>query len=381
MKKVSIWGSTGSIGVQTLDVIEQHPHLFKVVSLAAGQSSDRLVEQVLRFQPQFVSVKDQVEAERLKSLLPSKVQVFWGAEGLIRLINQETDIAVNALVGRIGLEPTLEAIKNGVPVALANKETLVTAGHLVMAAARKAGLPIIPIDSEHSAVFQCLNGESPADLHQIILTASGGPFRDYAPDQLSSVTVAQALNHPNWSMGAKITIDSATMMNKGFEVIEAHWLFNLDYSHINVMIHRESIIHSMVEFKDKTIMAQLAAPDMRIPIQYALLGPGRLPLKAASLDLLKIGSLHFSAVDWEKYRCLKLAYQAGEKGGSFPTVLNAANEVAVARFLTGDIRFLDIAAINQHVLDKHEGIANPSYDEIVAADNWARGIASQIETG
>jgi 1-deoxy-D-xylulose-5-phosphate reductoisomerase len=279
---------------------------------------------------------------------------------------------ISAIVGSRGLRPTLAAIRAGKTIGLANKETLVMAGAIVMREAEKAGVSILPVDSEHSAIFQCLNGERPGDVQRIILTASGGAFRDLSREALESVTREQALTHPNWSMGAKVTIDSATMMNKGLEVIEAHWLFDLPYDRIDVVIHPESIVHSMVEFRDGAVMAQLGTPDMRVPIQYALSYPARLPLTARPLDLVALGALHFRRADFARFPCLKMAYEAGRAGGTMPAVLNAANEVAVERFLAGEISFLAIEEVIERVLSAHDCIANPTLEAIEEADRWAR---------
>ena len=312
MKSISILGSTGSIGVQTLDVIRQHPDQFKVVALAAGTNADLLIKQALEFKPSLVSVGNDTLAEKIKMELPDEIKVLYGQDGMVEVATHpESNFVVSAIVGSAGLLPTLSAIEAGKSIGLANKETLVTAGHIVMEKAKERNVSIIPIDSEHSAIFQCLNGEETSGVKRIIITASGGSFRDLSREQLKEVTPQQALNHPNWSMGAKITIDSATMMNKGLEVMEAHWLFQLPYEQIDTVMHRESIIHSMVEFEDRAIMAQLGTPDMRIPIQYALTYPKRYPLQTEPLDLLKIGTLHFEPLSLERYPCLAFAYEAG----------------------------------------------------------------------
>ena len=296
-----------------------------------------------------------------------------GEEGALEVAaHPEVSTVVSAIVGSRGLRPTLAAIRAGKTIGLANKETLVMAGAIVMREAEKAGVSILPVDSEHSAIFQCLNGERPGDVQRIILTASGGAFRDLSREALESVTREQALTHPNWSMGAKVTIDSATMMNKGLEVIEAHWLFDLPYDRIDVVIHPESIVHSMVEFRDGAVMAQLGTPDMRVPIQYALSYPARLPLTARPLDLVALGALHFRRADFARFPCLKMAYEAGRAGGTMPAVLNAANEVAVERFLAGEISFLAIEEVIERVLSAHDCIANPTLEAIEEADRWAR---------
>lgn len=379
MKSISILGSTGSIGVQTLDVIRQHPDQFKVVALAAGTNADLLIKQALEFKPSLVSVGNDTLAEKIKMELPDEIKVLYGQDGMVEVATHpESNFVVSAIVGSAGLLPTLSAIEAGKSIGLANKETLVTAGHIVMEKAKERNVSIIPIDSEHSAIFQCLNGEETSGVKRIIITASGGSFRDLSREQLKEVSPQQALNHPNWSMGAKITIDSATMMNKGLEVMEAHWLFQLPYEQIDTVMHRESIIHSMVEFEDRAIMAQLGTPDMRIPIQYALTYPKRYPLQTEPLDLLKIGTLHFEPLSLERYPCLAFAYEAGRKGGTLPTVLNGANEVAVARFLKGEISFLGIERVISSVMEKHHVISQPDLGTIIEADQWAREVALKM---
>jgi 1-deoxy-D-xylulose-5-phosphate reductoisomerase len=376
MKNISILGSTGSIGVQTLDVVRQHPDLFRVISLSAGKNITRLAEQANEFRPKLVSVHTKELADKIKLELPPGIEVLYGEEGMsAAAVHQDVDFVVSAIVGSAGLTPTLKAIEAHKTIGLANKETLVTAGHIVMQKAKENGVAVIPIDSEHSAIFQCLRGEDPDSVERIIITASGGSFRDRTREQLKGVTVQEALNHPNWSMGAKITIDSATMMNKGLEVIEAHWLFGLPYSRIDTILHKESIVHSMVEFKDHAVMAQLGTPDMRIPIQYALVYPQRLAMAAEPLDLVKASTLHFAEMDFNRYPCLKFAYQAGEQGGTMPAVLNGANEAAVDRFLRGEIEFLGIEEIIRTVMDKHKVIGSPCVEEIIEADKWAREAA------
>jgi 1-deoxy-D-xylulose-5-phosphate reductoisomerase len=379
MKRIAILGSTGSIGTQTLDVIANHPDRFEVVGLAAGWNTGLILEQIRRFRPRIVSVADEAAARELKDQAGAEVQIVHGDEGLIQVAaHSGADMLVTAIVGSRGLAPTLAAIEAGVAIGLANKETLVSAGHLIMDAARRCGVPIIPIDSEHSAIFQCLNGEDRGQVSRIILTASGGSFRDKQRSELANVTVEEALRHPNWSMGAKITIDSATMVNKGLEVIEAHWLFGLDYDRIDVVIHPESIIHSMVEYADTSIIAQLGNPDMRVPIQYALTYPDRIPGPSRPLDLVRAGALHFRPMDTERYPSVRMAYEAGRCGGTMPTVFNAANEVAVERFLRGDIRFLQIEEIIASVMEQHQVTGHPGLEEILAADSWAKERASRM---
>ncbi len=373
VKRIAILGSTGSIGTQTLEVVESHPEQFQVVALTAGNSISLLKKQIDKYHPKIVSVKTKELAETLQRDLVGKVKVVYGEEGLVEAaVYSDANFVVTAVVGSIGLKPTIQAIEAGKQIGLANKETLVTAGHIVMDLARKRNLPILPIDSEHSAIFQSLNGEKLEQVRRIILTASGGSFRNKTREQLKDVTVEDALKHPNWSMGAKITIDSATMMNKGLEVIEAHWLFDMPFEKIDVMIHPESIIHSMVEYKDSAVIAQLGTPDMKVPIQYALSYPNRVELNSEPVDLTKIGSLHFSNPDFDRFPSLKIAYQCGKKGGTMPTILNAANEVVVAAFLQGRVPFIEIESLIQHVLDHHDAIQQPSLEEILEADVWAR---------
>jgi len=378
MRKISLLGSTGSIGKSTLEVVTQHPEKFQVVALAAGENIELLAEQIRIFKPKVVSVGNERSIPILRKRLgDSATEIVWGEEGLLQVAAYpEADFVMTAIVGSVGVAPTLAAIEAGKTIGLANKETLVSAGHLVMKAAKEKGVAIIPVDSEHSAIFQCLQGERREDVSKIIITASGGSFRQRTRAELQNVTVTDALQHPNWNMGAKITIDSATMMNKGFEVIEAHWLFGLPYEQIECVLHYESIIHSMVEYKDRAVMAQLGTPDMKVPIQYALSYPGRMSLMTEPLDLLKIGTLHFAPMDVQRYPLLRLAYECGKQGGTLPTVLNAANEVAVSRFLRGEIRFLTIEEIVERVCEQHDNTSNPSLEMIQAADAWAREKAT-----
>ncbi|KQO04386.1 1-deoxy-D-xylulose-5-phosphate reductoisomerase [Paenibacillus sp. Leaf72] len=379
MKKITILGSTGSIGTQTLDVIANDPERFQVVGLSAGSNTDLLIQQAIRFKPSIVCLSTKEAAEAVASSLPAGTRVIYGEQGLIELAGEtEADIVVTAIMGSRGLPATLAAIEAGKMIGLANKETLVTAGHIVMERARQKGVSIIPIDSEHSAIFQCLNGEDRRSLSQLTLTASGGSFRDRTREQLKGVTVAEALNHPNWSMGAKITIDSATMANKGLEVIEAHWLFDVTYDQIHVLVHPESIIHSYVEFTDHSVIAQLGLPDMRVPIQYALTYPHRYPTPTGRLDLAAIGKLHFREMDFERYPCLRLAFECGKAGQSAPTVYNAANEVAVARFLAGEIEFLDIERTIEEVLTRHPVTVVDTLEAIAEVDSWARRMAATV---
>ncbi|OGX61005.1 MAG: 1-deoxy-D-xylulose-5-phosphate reductoisomerase [Paenibacillus sp. RIFOXYA1_FULL_44_5] len=376
-KKIAILGSTGSIGTQTLDVISHYPEQFTVEGLAAGMNIELLEEQIHQFHPRKVSVATKDLADRLKLQIPSHVEVLYGNEGMLEIsAGTDAEFVMSALVGSVGLQPTLAAIEAGKDIGLANKETLVTAGHLVTEQVKKHHVKLLPVDSEHSAVFQCLNGEKLSQVSKIFLTASGGAFRDRSREQLHNVSIEEALKHPNWSMGAKITIDSATMANKGLEVMEAHWLFHLPYEQIEVLIHPESIIHSMVEYVDNSVIAQLGNPDMRIPIQYALTYPDRIPNPSQPLNLAQIGSLHFKAADFKRYPCLQMAFDSGKAGGTAPTVFNAANEEAVARFLRKEIRFLDIEAIIEDALSQHQVSSNPDLEHIMEVDLWARAFAA-----
>lgn len=374
MKKISLLGATGSIGTQVLDIIRIHPEKYQLVAITSGKNIEITRKIIQEFHPKFVSVQYKDDYNTLKNEFGANITFSYGDKGLQEAATiEEVDLVVNALMGSIGLEPTLMAIKEGKTIALANKETLVTAGHIVMETAKRYQVPILPIDSEHSAIFQALNGEDIKTVKRIILTASGGSFRDYSRDELKNVTVEEALNHPNWSMGSKITIDSATMMNKGLEVIEAHWLFDLPYEKIDVILHRESIIHSMVEYHDSSIIAQLGNPDMRVPIQYALSYPERLPLESKPiLDLAKTGTLHFEEMDFGRFPMLKYAYDAGKAGGTMPTVLNAANEVAVHQFLEGKISFLVIEELVEKALSRHTNIQDPDLNTIREVDEETR---------
>ncbi|QTH45870.1 1-deoxy-D-xylulose-5-phosphate reductoisomerase [Cohnella sp. LGH] len=379
MKKIAVLGSTGSIGTQTLDVLSRRPEDYEVVGLAAGANIGLLLEQVQQFKPRWVSAGTAELAAQVRAEAPSDVRVVHGEKGLRQIAGESgANYVVCALVGSLGLTSTLAAIEAGADIGLANKETLVTAGHLVMSRAREKGVSILPVDSEHSAIFQCLNGEPAKAIKRLMLTASGGSFRDLGREQLKNVTVEDALKHPNWSMGAKVTIDSATMANKGLEVIEAHWLFDLPYDQIDVVLHPESIVHSMVEFVDTSVIAQLGNPDMRVPIQYALTYPERALSPASPLDLLKQGALHFRPMSFERYPCLRLAYESGRAGGTATTVFNAANEVAVARFLRGEISFLAIEETIERTLAKHVSLPSPSLEAILETDAWARREAEAV---
>jgi len=379
MKHIAILGSTGSIGTQTLEVINAHKDQFQVIALSGGTNLPLLKEQIRLFSPRLISVKTKALAEGLRHEVPSSIKVVYGEEGLIEVATHpDVDFVVTAVVGSIGVKPTIEAIKARKVIGLANKETLVSAGHLVMDLAQKYQVPILPIDSEHSAIFQSLQGSKKDEVRRLILTASGGSFRNKTREELQGVTLEDALKHPNWSMGAKITIDSATMMNKGLEIIEAHWLFDMSFDKIDVMIHPESIIHSMVEYNDRAVIAQLGTPDMKVPIQYALSYPNRIELMQQPLDLASIGALHFQQPDYERFPSLKLAYECGKEGGTMPTVLNATNEEIVAAFISGKVPFIEIESYVERVIEKHQKIDSPNLEEIVEADLWARKTIANI---
>lgn len=376
MKKIAILGSTGSIGTQTLDVVREHSDELQVVALAAGSNKERLKEQFKEFHPKLVSLSDEKKAQELKEeLAGEQVEVVCGMEGLIEVAGADSaDVVVTAVVGMMGILPTMEAIKKGKDIALANKETLVTAGHLIIPMAKEYGVSILPVDSEHSAIFQSLQGEPKAALDKILLTASGGPFRGKSAEFLETVTLEDALNHPNWSMGPKITIDSSTMVNKGLEVMEAKWLFGVDYSQIEVVIQPQSIIHSMVQYVDGAIIAQLGTPDMRVPIEYALFYPERRSLSGDRLDFSKLSQITFEKPDYKVFRGLSLAIEAGKTGGTMPTVFNAANERAVAKFLKGEIKYTDIVRSIEKCMDAHKVSAHPDLEEILATEQWVYSI-------
>ena len=381
MKKVTILGSTGSIGLSTLDIIEKNPQRFQVVALAAGKNINLLKKQIEKFKPKVVAVSTKESALKLREALTSKskVKIFYDEEGLKEIASfPSTDIVVSAISGSAGLIPTLAAIEAGKDIALANKETMVMAGEIVTKKAKKKGVKIIPVDSEHSAIFQCLEGRKRENLRRIILTASGGPFFNFTGNELKKVSLSQALQHPNWKMGKKITVDSASLMNKGLEVIEAKWLFNLDISDIDVLIHPQSIVHSLVEFIDGAYLAQMGIPDMKIPIAYALTYPERIINDLPTLNIVKTGNLEFSNPDIKKFPCLGLAYAAGLCGGTAPVVLNAADEIAVSAFIEKKIRFIDLPKIIEKILVLHNSINNPSLDDILQADLWARRETKKI---
>ena len=373
MKKIAILGSTGSIGTQTLDVARNNPDL-KITALAAGQNIELLEEQIREFKPSVAAVWDEQAAEDLKvRVRDTDVRVLAGMDGLIEMAaGTDAEITVTAIVGMIGIRPTIEAIKAGKNIALANKETLVTAGHIIMPMAKRCGVRILPVDSEHCAIFQSLNGEHNERIEKIYLTCSGGPFRGYTTSQLEQVTPEDALKPPIWNMGEKITIDSATLINKGMEVMEARWLFGVDTDRIQVVIHPQSVLHSAVQFTDGAVIGQMGTPDMRLPIQYALFWPDRRPMHTERLDLFALKSLTFERPDMETFRGLPLAYRAMAAGGTMPTVFNAANECAVARFLAHEIRFTDIWNIIETCMDKHTVIPDPSVEDILEVEKEIR---------
>lgn len=366
MKKISILGATGSVGTQALEVISSNPESFSLCSISAGRNIAKLEEIIEEFRPSLVSVMDDNARKSLASKY-TEIEFLSGKEGLLAIADDDADMLLTAIMGSIGLEPTLAAIDAGKDIALANKETLVAAGETVMARAEEKGVEIVPVDSEHSAVFQCLRGERLSEMKRIILTASGGSFRDFTREELSGVTLGMALNHPNWSMGQKITIDSATMMNKGLEVIEAKWLFNADVDQISTILHRESIIHSMVEFNDNSIMAQMGTADMKTAIQFAFSHPDRLPA-SNPMDLDAMAQLNFRPMDLERFKMLQFAYDALRTGGTMPAVMNAANEYAVAKFLDGEISFTDIEKVVELRMNDHKPVQNPDLETILYYD-------------
>jgi len=383
MKRLSILGSTGSIGVNTLQIVSQFPEQFEVVSLSAGLNIQLLKHQILQFRPKVVSVLNKELSDTLRRDLPDvPVEIVHGVEGLIRVATHpEVDQVVSAIVGAVGLIPTLSAIKTGKTIALANKEPLVMAGKIVMEAAKQNHAQILPVDSEHSAIFQSLLGHQKEDVHRLVLTASGGPFLNLSLAKLQEVSVKEALNHPNWEMGKKVTIDSASLMNKGLEVIEAHWLFDIPVEKISVLIHPQSVVHSMVEYVDGSIVAQMGITDMRIPISYALSFPQRLLLNLPRLDLSRNEALSFFQPDPERFPCLKLAYQSIEIGETLPAILNAANEVAVNAFLEGSLKFTEIPVLLQRVMQEHEVKPIHTIEDVLKADHWARERAKAILEG
>lgn len=381
MKKISILGSTGSIGTQTLDVVRKNKDKFEVVAISANSSIDLLLEQILEFNPKYVAVYNEESAKKLKDMIPNNIdiEILSSMEGLVKICElEEVDVVLTAVVGMIGLVPTMAAIKAKKTIALANKETLVTAGEIVMREAKKNNVEILPVDSEHSAIFQCLNGERKKDIEKIILTASGGPFRGKKKEELIKVTKNEALKHPNWDMGRKISIDSSTLMNKGLEVIEAKWLFDVDVEDIDIVVHPQSIIHSMVSFRDSSVMAQMGCPDMRLPIEYALTYPGRSETDFERLDLAKIATLTFEKPDMETFPCLELAFKALKLGGTYPAVLNSANEVLVNEFLNDKIGFYDIPYYIERSLDQHNNRSNPTLEDILEVDKETREFLANL---
>jgi len=381
MKHLSILGSTGSIGKNALEVVRRFPQTFKVAALCAKTSLEALAGQIVEFKPDLAAVFDAHGAARLKALLPAgcTTEIVYGPSGYRQTAEcPGADTVVTAMVGAAGLEPTIAAIRSGKTICLANKETLVMAGEYVMALARAEGVAILPIDSEHSAIFQCLEGNRREDLDRILLTASGGPFRTRPPETFNAITVEDALNHPNWTMGPKITIDSATLMNKGLEVIEARHLFGVSLEQIEVVVHPQSIIHSMVAYRDGSVIAQLGVPDMKGAIAYALSYPERLALGQPAPDFARLGRFDFEKPDFERFPCLTLAFEAARKGGTLPAVLNAANEAAVAAFLDKQIKFVDIPVIISKTMQNHVLIEAPDLEEIMAADRWARQTAADL---
>ncbi len=383
MKQLSVLGSTGSIGRNVLRVVEQFPERFGVRALTAHSSVERLAEQIGRFRPTLAAVGGSEAADRLRALLPAdcETEIRFGESGYAEAAARSgSDVVVAAMTGAAGLLPVLAAVEAGHTVALANKETLVMAGELVMARAAEQNVRILPIDSEHSAIFQCLSAGRPEELDRILLTASGGPFREWPAERIAAATPEAALRHPNWEMGPKITIDSATLMNKGLEVIEARWLFDVSPDQIEVVVHPQSIVHSMVAYRDGSVMAQLGAPDMRGAIAYALSWPERLPLGLPVPDFSQLGSLTFESPDLERFPALGLAFRAIRIGGTLPAVLNAANEAAVSAFLEGGLPFPAIAETVKAVMDRHEPVSAPDLDAILAADRWARETAAALAT-
>jgi 1-deoxy-D-xylulose-5-phosphate reductoisomerase len=380
MKTLALLGSTGSIGMSTLDLVRQFPERFKIYGMVAGVNLRRLAAQVREFSPRVVSIQHESDVPRLRRLLKGlRVEVLSGEAGAAAVASaDEVDLVVAAIVGGAGLMPTFKALTAGKDVALANKEALVMAGEIFVAAAEKRGVRLLPVDSEHSAIFQCLQGNQREDVDKLILTASGGPFLRTPLKRLDSVTVAQALKHPNWKMGRKITIDSATMMNKGLEVVEARWEFQMAPEHIEVIIHPQSVVHSMVRYQDGAVIAQLGVPDMRIPIAYALAFPHRLKGKWQALELTRHGELNFLPVDQKRYPALGLAYRALREGGTMPTVLNAANEVAVQAFLEGGVGFRDIHRVIDKTMQRHAATHPKDIEEILNVDRWAREHATAL---
>jgi 1-deoxy-D-xylulose-5-phosphate reductoisomerase len=382
MKNVVLLGSTGSIGTSTCKVAEDLPDRVRLVGLAAGNNVELLTEQTRKFKPAAVSISDPENAGRLRAGLPGDVEVLSGDEGLLRLATLPgADIVLIAIVGTAGLLPALAAIRAGKDIAVASKEILVMAGETVMSEARKHGVKVLAVDSEHSAIFQCLDGRPPDSVRRLMLTASGGPFRTLAKSEFAGITVEQALKHPSWNMGRKITCDSATLFNKGLEMIEARWLFDIGMDRVDVVVHPQSVIHSMVEFVDGSILAQLSSPDMCLPIQYALTHPERAPSRRVNTDLPGYGSLTFEEPDPDRFPSLGLARRAGTEGGTLPAVMNAANEIAVEAFLNRRIGFLQITETVGQTMNSHKNVAHPDFAEILEADRWARSEATRLVGG
>lgn len=381
MKKITILGSTGSIGTQTLDVVRKNRDKFQVVAISANSSIDLLLEQIMEFSPKYVAVYNEESALKLKDMIPENIniEILSGMDGLVRICElEEVNLVLTAVVGMIGLVPTMAAIKAKKTIALANKETLVTAGELVMSEAKKNNVKILPVDSEHSAIFQCLNGERKKDIEKIILTASGGPFRGKKKENLINVTKNEALKHPNWDMGRKISIDSSTLMNKGLEVIEAKWLFDVDAEDIEVVVHPQSIIHSMVSFRDSSVISQMGCPDMRLPIVYALTYPERIETDYERLDLAKVATLTFEKPDMETFPCLGLAFKVLKLGGTYPAALNSANEFLVNEFLNDKIGFYDIPYYIERTLEQHKNRISPTIEDILEVDKETREFLSDL---
>jgi len=383
MKNIVILGSTGSIGTQTIEVVVRHPERFSVAGLAAGSSWEEVARQAALVHPQRVAMHDLTAAARLREALAASpetrhIEVLEGQEGIMAVASMSADMAVIALVGVAGMLPTLRAIESGMDIAFVNKETLVVGGELVMAAARRHGVKLLPVDSEHSALFQCLNGEDPTRIARLVLTSSGGPFRTWPEERIPGATVREALKHPTWSMGSKITIDSATLMNKGLEVIEAYHLFGVGFDRIDVLVHPQSVIHSMVEFVDGAVMAQLGTPDMKVPIQYALSWPERIGPPWNRLDFTQVSALTFESPRHAAFPCLGFGYAAGRAGGTMPCALNAANEIAVALFLQEKIAFGAIPAVLEATMSAHRFIAEPTLDDLIETDRWCRSHAREV---
>ena len=380
-KRISILGSTGSIGVNTLTVIKNISKEYKVIYLTGNTNSDLMIEQCREFNPEsIVMINDEAAEKVKKELVSDGIEVLSGRNNLIEIAkNESIDLVLNALVGSPGMEPTLEALKAGVDVALSNKESLVVAGDIITNAMKTSGAKLFPVDSEHSAIWQCLVGESMKDIDKIILTGSGGPFRQRPIETFDEITVSESLNHPNWDMGKKITIDSATMMNKGLEVIEAYWLFDMQIPQIDIIVHPQSIIHSMIEFKDGSIKAQLGVPDMKVPIQYALTYPNHLSAPWERLDFTKLGDLSFQTPDFERFPCIKLAYKALEKMGTTPAILNMANDYCVYKFLDEKIKFTDIPVIIESAMNNHQWTENPNLDYLKELDFWTESFVNNFE--